>query len=725
MSDASDTGPAPREPHPRVDVEALLSRVDIVEVVGRYVGLTKSGAEYEACCPFHAENTPSFKVNPSRQFYYCFGCGAHGNAIGFLRAYNDWGFLEAVEALGGAPASAAAPPADTAPRESKPARTPWVPILPAPADAPAPPAAHYARGHPQNVWTYRDAEGRVLGYTYRFTKSDGGKEVLPVVWARNADSGAQEWRWMSFPEPRPLYGLNRLAAKPDAAVLLVEGEKCADAGDAELPDHVVMSWPGGGKADGKVDWSPLAGRRVVTWADADAKREKLTPDLEALGVTQESQPILPEEQQPGFQTMARIREHLRSLGCKLWDIKLPPPGSKSDGWDIADAVLEGLRGKDLAHFIRTHGRSAVPQAPRETPEQIAMAGLANGTAPRGKSPESRHSGDLLVDAVDWLANAPPMEWVVDGLIMRGNLYACTATTNHGKTAIGLLMAMSVALGVPFAEMAVARGKVLILCGENPDGFRTRLHATLESMGYRASDIAGRVTVLPQALPLGPVVEQIVAEARRQPGDYGMVMVDTSISFFTGDNEDDNLQARSHAWHLRALCELPGRPAILCNTHPTKNADRDSLLPRGGGAFLNEIDTNLTVWAEGEAAQLHWYRKKRGPDFDPIPFEFHGATIEEFGRKVPTVYAAHITEAREREIARARSEQEDQLLLAMLRRPDGNYVDWANAIGLNGVGGKSQIHRVMKQLQKDGLVKDFRRRKVLTTVGEGEAKRAQY
>ncbi len=83
-------------------VQELLARVDIVDVVERYVPLRKAGANYSACCPFHSEKTPSFTVSPSKQFYHCFGCGAHGSAIGFLMQHAGIGFIEAVEDLASA-----------------------------------------------------------------------------------------------------------------------------------------------------------------------------------------------------------------------------------------------------------------------------------------------------------------------------------------------------------------------------------------------------------------------------------------------------------------------------------------------------------------------------------------------------------------------------------------------------------------------------------------------
>ena len=80
-------------------IDDLLNRTDIVEVVGSRVQLKKSGKNYTACCPFHQEKTPSFSVNHEKQFYYCFGCGAGGNALGFIMDHDHLDFPEAVEEL--------------------------------------------------------------------------------------------------------------------------------------------------------------------------------------------------------------------------------------------------------------------------------------------------------------------------------------------------------------------------------------------------------------------------------------------------------------------------------------------------------------------------------------------------------------------------------------------------------------------------------------------------
>lgn len=84
---------------PEAFIQELLNRVDIVDVVDRNVPLKKAGANYSACCPFHNEKSPSFTVSPTKQFYHCFGCGAHGTAIGFLMEHQGLSFVEAVHDL--------------------------------------------------------------------------------------------------------------------------------------------------------------------------------------------------------------------------------------------------------------------------------------------------------------------------------------------------------------------------------------------------------------------------------------------------------------------------------------------------------------------------------------------------------------------------------------------------------------------------------------------------
>lgn len=307
----------------------------------------------------------SFSINVNSGAWSDFATGDKGGDLISLYAYlNNCQPLDAARALhellgvpliqeGQLPAPSASP--------TKGRRTDWVPVLPVPAGAPEPHKAHSVRGKPDAVWQYLDASGNTLGLIYRFRTSTGGKETLPHVYARNEKTGAQEWRWMGFSDPRPMYGLNRLAALPEATVLLVEGEKCADAGAALLDDLAVLSWPGGCKAIDKVDWSPLAGRKVMLWPDADSQREKA-----AVGVDPESMPYLPGDKQPGMRAMLSIGKKLVDMGCEVRLLNLPEPGTKPDGWDIADALAEDWTRADVASFMRETisplpGACAVPE----------------------------------------------------------------------------------------------------------------------------------------------------------------------------------------------------------------------------------------------------------------------------------------------------------------------------------------------------------------------------
>ena len=86
---------------PQDFIDDLVARADVVEVIGRRIQLKKAGREFKACCPFHDEKTPSFTVSPNKGFYHCFGCGAHGTAVGFLMEFDHMSFVEAIESLAG------------------------------------------------------------------------------------------------------------------------------------------------------------------------------------------------------------------------------------------------------------------------------------------------------------------------------------------------------------------------------------------------------------------------------------------------------------------------------------------------------------------------------------------------------------------------------------------------------------------------------------------------
>ncbi len=205
------------------------------------------------------------------------------------------------------------------------------------------PVAHTVRGAYEARWDYKNAQGRLLGHIFRFRTSDGGKEIIPCCWAHDSKSGRYEWRWLSFPDPRPLYGLEHFQGRDD--VLVVEGEKCVDAARSVLGAWLSGVLAGGGKAVSKADWTPLTGRKVILWPDCDSKVDKKTLEL------------LPEhggpgrQGQPGIKASEDIAKILLALACLVRIVAIPQPGTVVDGWDVADAVAEGKTGEGLKAWI--------------------------------------------------------------------------------------------------------------------------------------------------------------------------------------------------------------------------------------------------------------------------------------------------------------------------------------------------------------------------------------
>ena len=288
-----------------------------------------------------------------------------GDLLSLYAAIEGLSMLEAARRLADdyrlTPLTAAAAPAP-AQQKSEP-RTEWRPIHPVPPDAPEYRTqwGHYSRGVPKRHWEYRGPAGELLGVVCRFETSDGGKDIQPLSFCEHPRKPPQ-WRYLAFAKPRPLYGLQRLAGPADRPVLVVEGEKCADALHELLEGEApVVSWPGGSKAVGLVDWSVLKDRAVVLWPDADRKVDKKTGE------------VLPPHKQPGIAAMEAIAKQLAEHGCKVRILDLAPLGDVADGWDVADAIAEGWTRERVQAFIRDHQRA--PQAlPPTRAAQAAEAG---------------------------------------------------------------------------------------------------------------------------------------------------------------------------------------------------------------------------------------------------------------------------------------------------------------------------------------------------------------
>ena len=327
----------------------------------------------------------------------------------------------------------------------------------------------------------------------------------------------------------------------------------------------------------------------------------------------------------------------------------------------------------------------------------------------------------VIGARTFLQRFKPLETIVDGLpTPRGGVVSVTGPTGAGKTTLMAQLAVALKLGKPFAGRETTQGAVLWLAGENPDDFAMHLLATVQHMGLQPGDLSNPVDpinlwVVPGTFDVLQQMDFLDNVVAGQMDNVVAVFVDTSAAFYTGQDENDNVAMRRHASILRELATLPGKPTVFVLCHPVKTANPDSLIPRGGGAFLAEVDANLTAHKDAAGiVSLHWAGKIRGAPFDPIRFELVPVEllghVDCRGRPIYSTAARHIPDERAEAMQSKALDDENRLLIAMQRKPGGSVADLAMAAGMSVGGGtpnKSKVHRLLLQLQVQGLTKKTR------------------
>lgn len=420
-----------------------------------------------------------------------------------------------------------------------------VSVVPIPADAPLPPKRHPSHGKPAALWPYRDAGGALLGYAVRFNRPDGGKTFQPLTLFREVASGALRWKWKGWPDPRPLYGLDRLAGRPEATVLLCEGEKAADAAGELLPDLVAVTSPNGGKSAAKANWRPLRGRRVIVWPDAD----------------------------PAGTEYAEAATRLMLAAGAASVAQVTPPEGAAIGWDAADALADGWSPERVRDLVAAAGPV---ERPATAAPSVSIAPEAEAAAPgddAGRRGPGRPSmQDVLLDlAAEYeLWHTPKKDtyasmrvdghrenWRLrsDAFVQRLRLRAHEATgripsKSNLEEVIGLLEARAIAYGQCQAEW--------LRVGRRDGNF----YLDLGCDRWRAVEISARGA--PRILESHslPFVRPEGMQALPEP-EFGSERGLDDLRPFVNVNSEADFQLIA-AWVLASLCAADEFPLLILN-----------------------------------------------------------------------------------------------------------------------------------------------------------------
>jgi AAA domain len=274
------------------------------------------------------------------------------------------------------------------------------------------------------------------------------------------------------------------------------------------------------------------------------------------------------------------------------------------------------RAKDIMTETTTTSESAIVSFPGDRPLQIV----------RGEGiTVSEALPSVLVSLDGFLKDFITPDYLLDGILQRRFIYSLTAQTGHGKTALAVLIARLVGSSKPNSALGKHRaekGRVVYFAGENPDDLRMRVIGDEDLH----NDDKAQIWFIPGTFSIVEMRAKIEAEMQ-QLGGVDLIIIDTSAAYFLGKDELSNTDMGAHARLLRTLTTLPGAPCVLVLCHPIKHVTEPAqLLPRGGGAFLAEVDGNLTLWKhDGVLLDLHHTDKFRGPGFEPISLRLETIT----------------------------------------------------------------------------------------------------
>lgn len=341
-------------------------------------------------------------------------------------------------------------------------------------------------------------------------------------------------------------------------------------------------------------------------------------------------------------------------------------------------------------------------------------------------------------AAEFLAKWQPPEYVFEGVMLRRRAYSWTGMTGHGKTAVALLMAVYKSKGWSLGGHAAEPGRVLYLCGENPDDVRDRFKVVCEVLQVDPNDLD--VDFVDGRINIADRFPAIVRHYQSKAKELALVIVDTLVAFFHGEEETNMLMLEYIHKHLRILKGLPGGPCVLIPAHPNRAARKhEDCIPRGGGSTTNELDGNFTMFSKDpgpfyETTEMSVTGKHRGAPFDPIVFKlelvYSKLLTDAKGKIIPTIVAKVLSGEESAQLARTNRSDDEALYRDICEHQESTQRDRAERLGWlyapDSLGMRkpatSKVARVVARLKNDNRIDIVGNRLVPVELIREEAKR---
>jgi len=422
-----------------------------------------------------------------------------------------------------------------------------------PVDAPA--------GHPKwtsrptGRWLFTDSEGNPWLVTYRYSTTDG-KAFFTF------DYKAEKWiekAGHQLPERRPLYRLAEITRMGTGSIVLVEGEKCADA-LVSLGIQATTTLGGAGQVK-QADFRPLKGWRVLIWRDAD---------------------------EPGKRYADTAAAMLREAGTAEV-LSVPIPDSVPDAWDVADAVRDGWTLEEI--------RAQLDAAELESVDNVTLR--------------------FPLVHVSQARDLPPIEWLVNGMLVNGGSSQIAGFTSSGKSSVAQDITFCVAAGRPYrGEIPVRSGAAVYIAAEGWRGIGQRVDAWF---AYHAVPCTETVPVYfipaaPQLLTTADL-DDLLRALFTLPTPPVLITIDTLARTFLGQDERNETDMGLYLAAVERIQRETG--AHVCVVHHTGwNQERE----RGSVALRGGMDTSMLVTREDRTVTLTCTKQKDGEEFAPLVSE---------------------------------------------------------------------------------------------------------